>query len=83
MSEDWSESFKDTKLPVYAQLINSFVKVLFTVITFYFVLDTIKSIDSNDNNPAKSQKRFELTRTEDIDTRLSDVKGIDEIRDEI
>jgi hypothetical protein len=68
---------------VYAQLINSFVKVLFTVITFYFVLDTIKSIDSNENNPTKSQKRFELTRTEDIDTRLSDVKGIDEIRDEI
>ncbi len=68
---------------MYAQLINSFVKVLFTVITFYFVLDTIKSIDSNENNPTKSQKRFELTRTEDIDTRLSDVKGIDEIRDEI
>jgi len=53
MSEDWSESFKDTKLPVYAQLINSFVKVLFTVITMYFFLDTIKSIDSNENNPNK------------------------------
>jgi ATP-dependent Zn protease len=41
-------------------------------------------MDQDENNPAsKNVKRFELSKVEDIDTRLSDVKGIDEIRDEI
>jgi hypothetical protein len=45
MSEDSGMLTSENKLPMYAQIIIRMFSVFFTVVTFYYVIDAIKSID--------------------------------------
>lgn len=59
-------------------------KLLLWCTMCYYLVQQFSQMEMDEDNPNNARKRkFEISRADEIDTTLSEVKGIDEIREEI
>lgn len=78
----YEEYEQGSKLTQTQELVQSAAEMLIYVCVFVgFVFMSMKIVQNQEGN--KKQPNFEFKKAKDVQQKLSDVKGIDEIRDEI